>query len=736
MNSAEHTSAVAVPRVAQASACGRSAWTGRTASLPRSRRSVRYIVAALLSIALLLCADAFAQAPADGRPAWWNSSWRYRRLLTPGGTGGAQWVWLDAGGRARADGADIAVVTPSGKNLPFSVFCSTAEGRHLVVVKESKIEKGLYAVYFGNAAQTAANVAPVDAGLFLKTFPIPKDADVDTWAGAEKTLKRAGTPFGGAAWPQVFDAANPFGPAADYISVYEGAISVPKDGSYGFATMSDDASFLFIDGAIVSEWPGRNHAIQSGRRGEKGGVKQLKAGPHAFKYVAFAFQGVKTCAASWKPPDRQNWEIIPPSAFTPAAAMKAVSADEYSRPVSADFHAERVSYLEIDHPQRGVVAAMVAVQFNSLASARGGQPPEVRWDFGDGQTATGPTPLHVYLSPGKYRVTLTATAGEANAGFTLAYDARMIWNDLEFTEAKRRKFLEMTAPLVPAGLSTTHLLAFRDFLKEVSAPQRLFDVNSELDKRRKDLPPPVAAAVALDVAEYNTNTLQKYDVAEKYYQALIEGCGNDEVARRLDLRLKLADLYFYYVRDFDRAMKVYAQVRDESPKADVRHRRMAIIRMGDVERDRKKSEEARRLYQLAESDPAVVPKEPRPVAEGRYRQETEFQLAQGNGDAALNSLEQWLWIYPTRRLEGEAMLFRLKANLLTKNYSEVLKQADLYISYADDPEGLPMAHLLAGKAAAESGDKPRARTYFKTVIDKWPESPAVKEARAGLDKVK
>jgi tetratricopeptide (TPR) repeat protein len=691
---------------------------------------------ALLLAAAFMAVEVAAQAPAPERPAWWNGAWRYRRLLTPGPAGAAQWFWLEAAGRARADGTDIAVVTPSGKPVPHNVFCSTADGRHLVVVREPKPEKGSYGVYYGNPQAPAAAPAPVDAGLFLKTYPIPKDADVESWAAAEKTLRRAGAPFGGAAWSQVFEAANPFGPAGDYISVYEGVLLCPKEGAYGFATMSDDASFLFIDGALVAEWPGRRHAVDAGRRGEKGGTKQLKGGPHAFKYVGFSFEGVKRCAASWKPPDRPNWEIIPPAAFGSAALMKAVATEEFMKPVCADFHAERVAYLEIDHPQRGVTAAIVAVQFTALASARGGQPAEVKWDFGDGQSALAPAPLHLYFSPGKYRVSLTASAGGVTDSFTLSYDARMIWNDLEFTEAKRRRFLDWSAACRPESLSTTHLLAFRDFLKEMTAPPRLFEVNCELDKRRKDLPAPLAAAVAQEVAEYNTEPLRKYDVAEKYYAALIDGCGKDEAGRKLDLRLKLGDLYFYYVKDFDRAMKTYAQVRDEAPRDDARRHRLAVIRMGDVERDRKKFEEARRLYLLAESDPAVVPKEPRPVAEGRFRQETEFQLAQGNGEAALNSVEQWLWVYPTRRLEGEPMVFRLKANLLMKNYSEVMKQAELFINAAEDPEALPTAHLLAGQAAAEAGDKERARAHYRAVLEKWPESAAVKGARAGLDKLK
>jgi len=685
---------------------------------------------------LLLTAGRAEPLVAQDVPPWAVPACRHRRLLTAGpAAAGTQWFWLEAGGRARSDGADIALISPSGRAVPLNVFCSTAEGRHLVIAREPKPEKGAYALYFGNPGAAAVAPAPISSGLFLKTLPIPRNPDVDTWPAAERTLLRAAEPWGAAPWPQVFDAVNPFGPPADYISVYEGVIQCPKDGDYAFATLSDDASFLLIDGSLVVEWGGRRHAIDSARRGEKSGTRTLKAGPHAFKYVSFAFDGVKRCAASWKPPDRPNWEIIPASAFAPVAPMKAVAAEEQGQPVAADFVAERVSYLEVEAPQRGVVA-MVAVQFSALPGPRGERPAQLKWEFGDGQTSLLPAPLHVYFAPGKYRVSLTAAAPGGAQTFLLSYDARLLWNDLEFTEAKRRRFLEWTAVSQPERMKTAHLLAYRDFLKEMSSPLRLFEVNSELDRRRGDLPPPVASAVAQEVAEYNTEPLRKFDVAEKYYLQLIESCGKEEVSRRLDLRIKLGDLYFYYLRDFDRALKTYTQVRDESPKDDVRHRRQALIRMGDVERDRKRVDDARRLYAQAEAEPSVLPRQPRPVVEGRFRQETEFHLAQGNGEAALNTLEQWLWIYPTRRLEGDTLVFRLKANLLAKNYAEVLKHADLFLSYGDDPDAVPMANLLAGRACAESGDKARARVHFQTVLDKWPESPAVKDARAALDRLK
>jgi len=40
-----------------------------------------------------------------------------------------------------------------------------------------------------------------------------------------------------------------------------------------------------------------------------------------------------------------------------------------------------------------------------------------RWDFGDGATATGASPTHVYSSPGNYTVRLTVTDSTGLTGF-------------------------------------------------------------------------------------------------------------------------------------------------------------------------------------------------------------------------------------------------------------------------------------------------------------------------------
>ena len=60
------------------------------------------------------------------------------------------------------------------------------------------------------------------------------------------------------------------------------------------------------------------------------------------------------------------------------------------------------------------------------------------------------------------------------------------------------------------------------------------------------------------------------------------------------------------------------------------------------------------------------------------------------------------------------------------------EQAAIYIGFADEPDYLPQVHELVGEACMELGQREQARKHWQTVLDRWPESPAVKDAENGL----
>jgi PKD repeat protein len=685
-----------------------------------------------LSLGAVLLAAALNGRPAEAqaRPEWWDAAWRYRALLNVPAKGpGAYRAWIFAGDRARSDGSDIRVVAPTGQAVDFAVVHSTPAGQYLIVFSEPAGERGggTYAVYFSNPAAPVVTQTPPPTGLMLKTLEMPREMSDATWSAVEGSMSRARV-YGVDFWKQVFDAFNPFGPQSKYISVYEGFLECPKGGVYKFATMSDDGSFLLVDGTLVAKWPGRGHDIGEGRHGEKNGRKELTAGRHAFRYVGLAFDGPKRMAAAWMTPGSDRWEIIPPSAFSSVFAAPVLATEDSTRPVCAAFGMEEVQYLECAD------ARMVAAQFTSQSGAQAGELTQWSWEFGDGLTSRERDPLHVYILPGRYRVTHTAVAGdEISESFTLTVEVKPLRQDEDFSLMRKEEFWSWVKDYPVDKLATRPLLAFRSFLKEIEEPRRLFDADIELDRRRAQLDQAQLREVALDVAEYYREPLRNWEAAEKYYLLALDQCGQQDIERRADIRFKLAELHFHYVGDAAKGKAELAALREDLPKSDAVRRRKATLQIGDIERDEGHLDAARKIYVEAESDPAFLPTEPRAIADGRFAQEVEAQLRGGNGDAALAQLDEWLWEFPMKRLDGPPVVLRLKAQLLRRNYGEVRREAATYLKFGTDADCVPQVQLLAGQACAAMGEKDAAREFFQRVIEKWPESPAAAEAKRELE---
>ena len=108
------------------------------------------------------------------------------------------------------------------------------------------------------------------------------------------------------------------GPSYDFISHYSGFFTAPRSGRYRFATISDDASFLLVNGKSVTQWPGW-HGVQGGRRGQYCKDIKLTAGRHRLDYWHVQSSGTTVTVAAWQPPEQRRLTIMPPEAFVPVA---------------------------------------------------------------------------------------------------------------------------------------------------------------------------------------------------------------------------------------------------------------------------------------------------------------------------------------------------------------------------------------------------------------------------------
>src|SRR5262249_24829733 len=120
-------------------------------------------------------------------------------------------------------------------------------------------------------------------GLVLETIERPKGDNPNTIDDMAKLIAGSKAKHGARYQRRISDGYNPFGPSDYYISIYRGWINIPKAGKYQFCTISNEASFSFLDGKELVHWPGR-HTVERGIHGEKNAAVELTAGLHYIEY--------------------------------------------------------------------------------------------------------------------------------------------------------------------------------------------------------------------------------------------------------------------------------------------------------------------------------------------------------------------------------------------------------------------------------------------------------------------
>src|SRR5262249_54290463 len=172
-------------------------------------------------------------------------------------------------GKAKAGGSDYLVLDAAGKPVPFQLMFHDAE-RYSLLSFRAADPKQRYFVYFGNpkaersAEQVIDNPAPGAGqpkgawvpkyGFVLQTIQRPEGDNPRTVADMAELIKGSKIQYGARYQRRVADGYNSFGPSDYYISTYRGWIIVPKAGKYQFCTVSNEASFSFLDGKELVHW--------------------------------------------------------------------------------------------------------------------------------------------------------------------------------------------------------------------------------------------------------------------------------------------------------------------------------------------------------------------------------------------------------------------------------------------------------------------------------------------------
>lgn len=621
--------------------------------------------------------------------------------------------------------AERLAVLEGGKPAPFRVLSSgPGDARKVAFLCRDP----------GKVTFVASGEKPADGGkgawmerkgLLLTTWPLPPEPRAENLADMRQTLARCGQdrPYGCGFVPNVYHGHNVFGPSDAYVSRYEGMINCPDKGEYVFATSSDDASFLLVDGREVVSWPGGHGAVWDARHQKK---IALEPGWHRFAYYHVNFGGGTCACAAWKTPKGDKIVPIPAGAFgqCPPVLRDVVMADGAPLVV-----AENSAALWAMEPP------LLQYRFSLSDGAK------ARWLYGDGNA--GGNDRHLFLSAEPPTVTAVYRRGGAERRVSAQVGLEMDWAGLEKLPAVSllKAAEKVSAYDFPAmGLqecgAAVDLLLAADELAErkrrkaaggYAAP--LLAASRAYLARAEKTPPATAAEkerrerVFLLCGELLRAKPETLDEAVALYRAEIARPGLAD-AWRAEVIRQYGDTLFYYVKDLAGALNQYDIVvgRYAGALAD-NIVRVTQIKIGDIYWRTGRAEPALNAYRAAEEMKLYK----RDFAQDTVRKGALYKavddfLRRKEYPAAEEWLDVLEWEYPLEKVDGYATIARARLALAQNRPAEAEQQLRYFVDTgrrnAYTAEALRRLHAFY----REAGRRDEAAKVFERLKKDFPDA--------------
>ena len=641
-------------------------------------------------------------------------------------------------GRAKPDGADYRVLDAAGKPVPFQLDFHDADHYSLLTFKADNPKQKFY-VYFGNpkatraAEQTPDFPAPgggppvggwVPHADFVyqtidrpHTVDITKEHDPDTIAEMSNLIADSKVKDGARWQRRVADGYNPFGSSEYYISIYRGWVRVPKAGPYQFCTVSNKASFSFLDGKPLIHWPGQ-HTVERGVRGEVNAKVDLTAGLHYLEYYHETTPLEHMAYLGWRPSgDTGQFSPIPESFYT-APHVAVVTAYEDAKGPLLTF--EPVIVDSVWPVERD------AGQYTRVRFTVGKTPPlpdgtKFQWDFGDGQTATGPEVEHVYLTLGLQTVTLTAqgSAGTQTARWPLSiFEIEHVVD--QFKEGRPTDYAKLVKGYDRNKLSADALQELQHLLAEGDEPAEAVKVGKTFLQRFPNAELLAQSRVRRLMADYavRINKGNLDEAIANYEAALVK---ETPAVEKLDVLAHLIRLVGVQREQPEKAAPIFTKADEVAKSAKVDDEvqaayRRAVIAMGDVRLWQSKLDDARSLYARAEKLGAFIPSQVRAARLGAYPDSLQEYLDTGNTGAALDLVDKWDEKFPTDKPNGHSFFWRGKVLMARGQPADAVRYLDRAIRLTTGAPFETEARWLLAEALDQSGRKDEAKRELAKLV--------------------
>lgn len=572
-------------------------------------------------------------------------------------------------GFAKPDGSDIKVFAGNqGRAAEFKLMMLGPGGRARIAVRMIPGAKE-YHVCYGGPRNNARTKWTPQVGLILETRKF-NGGNVRTAAQMSRLIEASGPVHGRWLVPHIFHGFNPFGPSDKYVSIYRGWLHIPKAGQYRFATTSDDASYMLVDGAVVSKKPRWGRARPDARHAGK--PVQLNAGPHKLDYYHVEGQARQACVGAWQPPGGR-FHLIPPGAFPGVFSAKQTGLRLAGIPVPIDLSV---------HPAAGVVYEkhrLYKVAFKDrtpAARSKGGRARwKPTWSFGDGTSSEERDPEHVYFLPGEYTVTFTLKRG---AGVATIRQAIVVSADGGPPRQSRGdtsgRYYRIARAYDFKAMESRHLEAALGFFVTRKADNEILAAAAALFARDDPVARKNRYRCAVLAGERVRDAKGRPEQAVSIFRA-----GEERVAEAVEkarLIRRTGDTLLYALDKPDEALAEYRRLLKTHGELQDNIVRLAQIRIGDAYKAKGDLERALAAYRKAaalrmhDRSHAVSS-----VRRGAFAQSIEDYISRKQFDEAQTLLDVWGWEHPADRIAGHWSLVAARLALAKGDRAFALREA-------------------------------------------------------------
>ena len=508
---------------------------------------------------------------------------------------------------------------------------------------------------------------------------------------------------------------------------YEGFFQVEKAGQYVFATASNWASHLLVDGKLVISWPGE-HSYRSGIRGQKQGKVSLKAGVHKLEYLNYSPWGKMFTLAAWQK-SKEKLGIMARDDFLPVERFvaTAIGYKDLAKD-GGSFKWQAIDDWRLDQGKE----AMVRMHFDVMEAKQDGYY-SYRWKFDDGKIETGQSIEHVFLRPQIRTVILEVLKGsKVVAEVKQKIDVHVIPDKIQLEPGSEQVYekavSESDFKKLPIG-DIVNLYAFAEGLDRQLWRQRA--VAALMNRMDELVSDSQHWNFCLVLGQYlRSAPVRQYEQALTLFRRLSEqSTGNTWIYQ--GAVVSQAELLVQCFGKAQEALKVLNQL-EKRKKLD----KKIVNRVRTIQAEAmialEQGEQAREILQnlqAANSNKQQV----KDVGMLRHARQLADSIDEPEQlDYAMENIEKIIVEDPVKLLMPNLNLIRLDVHLARKEYliafylAERLSKLELS-NYYRSQMLVRQIKALCGTEAVE-----QAKVIYETMMSHYPYSPAVAEAKKAI----